>query len=276
MTDSKIEGMIDEKLAEARKKEREAELAEKKKQLAEEKAQQEEKANTVAVSRSQSNAVVSAPSTGASASNTSEAEFQSRRNQAAQDTIRDTQAQISSDQVRVKAAGDTVSKIAEAAITNGAAFGAAFIFPSGEIPIGAPDMTSGLIGILFGNSKRPEDQTGEYHSTSGTEYMIAMNPDSLLATDPTERTIPIASGTPFKQWRFMCEAKFFGNIKRWKNIQPYLGVGGATYREYDSLLKYENGISPSASIGVVIVGHDSWFRMGYSVVLGGLEMGFAL
>ncbi|NDG85463.1 MAG: hypothetical protein EBX52_10575 [Proteobacteria bacterium] len=280
--DHKIEGLIDQKLGEEvkeqRKEAKKAELEKEKQELETSAAPTKPSAPQPAKKSSKKSSKKSEGESDrpSDAAPDRDAGLQARKDHYAEEAIRQSEAQAQSDQVRVKATTDMISQIAGAAIERNVALGAAVIFPSEAAPLGIDSMTSALFGIVFGDSKRPEDETSEFNLTSGTEFMVAMNPDSLFGSDTKERATPLSEGTPFKQWRFLCEAKFFGNIKSWKTIQPYLGVGGATYREFDSLMKYESGFSPSASIGFAAVGHNSWFHMGYNVFLGALEIGFAL
>jgi hypothetical protein len=181
--------------------------------------------------------------------------------------------QAAEDQRRVDTLAKAAVDIGEAASKVEAGIGMAFLM-SDEMPAGA-DFNNSMIGVTFGNSKNPNLLKDSNRITSGLEFMLAVGLD-YLGGDPQVSVTDVASET-LRRYDMLLEMKAFGNLKFSNELQPYVGIGVATYTDFSTKrVEVDSGWDPAFSIGFAAVWTDGWFRMGYNFTTQCLDFGFAL
>lgn len=183
------------------------------------------------------------------------------------------EAGIAEDQRRVDAMAKAATDIGEAASKVDAGIGMAFLM-SDEMPAGA-EFNNSMIGVTFGNSKNPNDLKDSNRITSGLEFMLAVGLD-YLGNEPRE-SVTVVTTEDIRRYNMLLEMKAFGNLKFSNELQPYVGIGVATYTDFSTkMVEVDSGWDPAFSIGFAAVWTDGWFRMGYNFTTQCLDFGFAL
>jgi hypothetical protein len=154
-----------------------------------------------------------------------------------------------------------------------AGIGMAFLM-SDEMPAGA-EFNNSMIGVTFGNSKNPNRLKDSNRLTSGLEFMLAVGLD-YLGNEPRESVTAVTT-EDICRYNLLLEMKAFGNLKFSNELQPYVGIGIATYTDFSTkMVEVDSGWNPAFSIGFAAVWTDGWFRMGYNFTTQCLDFGFAL
>jgi hypothetical protein len=199
-------------------------------------------------------------------------EIEREKNRIARETITQTQVQVASDQQKAQALSDGANGVFAAAIAAKMGIGAALISTNSE-PIDSP-FHNNLIGMTIGKTKNPELHPEINGWTSGTVFTFAFNMDSITGEDPTPKSVSIGSEN-VRRWNVLGELKWFGNFPALKRIQPVIGLGLVSYRDYTAkLVPIGSKVGISTAIGMASVGEDGWFSMGWNLTMNAIDFNF--
>lgn len=129
-----------------------------------------------------------------------------------------------------------------------------------------------FLGMVFGKVQDPTLAENTQGLLSGVSFQTAFNMEWL--EEPSTYTTDKYNQNN-RRWDLLLEAKLYGNITPLQNFQPYIGLGYASYTDFNRRnVKVGDGWTFVKSVGLSVLGSSGAFSIGINPDMKVLDLSF--